>query len=132
MINNKKNILVSVAWPYANGGIHIGHMAGCYLPADIFARFCRAIGKKVAFVCATDEYGTPILLRSEKEGKNPSDYVEYWNKRDHKDFEDTDIKFDYFSNTSSKENTELTQYDYVHLVYLIALLVLLLFFRGFK
>ena len=112
----KDSIIITSALPYANGELHLGHIVSTYLPADIFARFCRAKGKKVAFVCATDDYGTPILLRSEKEGKNPSDYVEYWNKRDHKDFEDTDIKFDYFSKTSSKENTELTQYFFKKLL----------------
>ena len=112
----KDSIIITSALPYANGELHLGHIVSTYLPADIFARFCRAKGKKVAFVWATDDYGTPILLRSEKEGKNPSDYVEYWNKRDHKDFEDTDIKFDYFSKTSSKENTELTQYFFKKLL----------------
>lgn len=112
----KDSIIITSALPYANGELHLGHIVSTYLPADIFARFCRAKGKKVAFVCATDDYGTPILLRSEKEGTNPSDYVEHWNKRDHKDFEDTDIKFDYFSKTSSKENTELTQYFFKKLL----------------
>ena len=112
----KDSIIITSALPYANGELHLGHIVSTYLPADIFARFCRAKGKKVAFICATDDYGTPILLRSEKEGKEPSDYVEHWNKRDRKDFEDADIKFDYFSKTSSKENTELTQYFFKKLL----------------
>ena len=71
MINNKKNILVSVAWPYANGGIHIGHMAGCYLPADIFARYMRLKGENVVFVTGSDEHGTAIEVEALKREVTP-------------------------------------------------------------
>ena len=112
MVNGQGNerIVITSALPYANGEIHLGHVVSTYLPADIFARFCRLKGREVAFTCATDDFGTPILLSAEKEGKSPDEYVEYWNDRDLKDFTDMGILFDFFHKTSSKENIRLTQY----------------------
>ena len=106
----KDNIIITSALPYANGEIHLGHIVSTYLPADILSRFYRLLGKNVVFTCASDDFGTPILLQSEKQDITPQKYVEYWKERDLKDFTDLGIMFDDFQNTSSKENIELTQY----------------------
>ena len=106
----KDNIVITSALPYANGEIHLGHIVSTYLPADILSRFFRLSGKNVVFTCASDDFGTPILLQSEKQNITPQKYVEYWKERDLKDFTDLGIMFDDFQNTSSKENIELTQY----------------------
>lgn len=103
-------ILVTAALPYANGEIHLGHVTSTYLPSDILVRFFRLRGDEVVFVCATDDFGTPILIEAEREGKRPEEFVEYWHKIDSRDFGDLGISFDIFYKTSSKENIELTQY----------------------
>ena len=80
MSKNKKNILVSVAWPYANGGIHMGHMAGCYLPADIFARFHRMLGNNVLMVSGSDAHGTPVVIKSIQENKTLEELFDFYHK----------------------------------------------------
>ena len=78
-----KNILVSVAWPYASGSRHLGHIGGAYLPADIFARYHRIVGNKVLMVSGSDAHGTPITVRADEEGVTPIDIVEkYHNVHD--------------------------------------------------
>ncbi len=110
-----KKIIVTSALPYANGEIHLGHMASTYLPADIFTRFLKLTGSIVYYVCATDDYGTPILIKSEKEGKTPKEYVQIWNDKDKKDFESVGINFDFFYKTSSDENIKFVQYVFLKL-----------------
>jgi methionyl-tRNA synthetase len=102
--------VITSALPYANGEIHIGHIASTYLPADIFTRFLRLRGVEAHHICATDDFGTPILIKAEKEKKSPEDYVALWNRRDKEDFESLGISFDLFYKTSSKENVEFVQY----------------------
>ena len=68
-----ENILVCLAWPYANGSLHVGHLAGVYVPADIFARFHRLRGNQVLMVSGSDEHGTPITVRAEQEGISPAE-----------------------------------------------------------
>ena len=104
-----KGVVITSALPYANGEIHLGHIASTYLPADIFTRFLRLSGKKAYHICATDDFGTPILIKAEKEGKSPEEYVAVWNGRDFKDFGSLGISFDLFYRTSSKENIEFVQ-----------------------
>jgi methionyl-tRNA synthetase len=104
-----KDLVVTSALPYANGQIHLGHIASTYLPADIFTRFVRLTGSKIYHICATDDYGTPILIRAEKEGKTPEEYVREWNERDKKDFDSVAINFDHFSKTSSPQNVKFVQ-----------------------
>lgn len=111
----KEKVIITSALPYANGEIHLGHVVSTYLPADIYARFCRMKGYDVVFTCATDDYGTPILIKAEQEGKTPKEYVEYWNKRDLEDFTKLGITFDIFYKTSSEENLRLTQYFFLKL-----------------
>ncbi len=113
-IKDKKIILTS-ALPYANGEIHLGHIASTYLPADIFTRFIKSTGSQIYHICATDDFGTPILIKSEKEGKTPEEYVRIWNDKDKKDFESVGIIFDFFYKTSSKENIDFVQYVFLKL-----------------
>ena len=101
--------IITSALPYANGEIHLGHVASTYLPADVTTRFLKLKGVEAYYVCASDDFGTPILIQSEKEGKTPSEYVSYWNKRDYDDFTAFNINFDYFYKTSSTENIEFVQ-----------------------
>lgn len=105
-----KKIVVTSALPYANGEIHLGHIASTYLPADIFTRYCRLKGYEAIYICATDDFGTPILIRAEQEHKKPEEYVAHWHKRDYEDFTRLGISFDLFYQTSSKENVEFVQY----------------------
>ena len=70
-----KNILVAVAWPYASGSRHLGHMGGAYLPADIFARYNRAVGNKTIMVSGSDAHGTPITVRADEDGVEPIEIV---------------------------------------------------------
>jgi methionyl-tRNA synthetase len=106
----KQKIIVTTALPYANGEIHLGHVTSTYLPADIFTRFQRLKGNDIIHVCATDDFGTPILIKAEQKRKTPEQIVAYWNKKDREDFKDFGISFDIFYKTSSKENIELTQH----------------------
>ena len=106
---NTKAIITS-ALPYANGEIHLGHVASTYLPADVTTRFLKQKGVEAYYICASDDYGTPILIQAEKEKKNPEEYVKFWNKRDLEDFTAFGIKFDFFYRTSSPENIEFVQY----------------------
>jgi methionyl-tRNA synthetase len=114
--SSSESAVITSALPYANGEIHLGHIASTYLPADIFTRFLRLNGWKAYHICATDDFGTPILIRAEKEKKSPKDYVEYWNRQDKEDFESLGISFDFFYNTSSKENVEFVQYVFKQLL----------------
>lgn len=104
-----KSLIITSALPYANGEIHLGHIASTYLPADIFARYWRHFGREVYHLCATDDFGTPILINAERESITPQQYVKTWRDCDLKDFRSLDISFDYFSQTSSEKNIQLTQ-----------------------
>ncbi|MBI4177620.1 MAG: methionine--tRNA ligase [Candidatus Aenigmarchaeota archaeon] len=104
------NVVITSALPYANGEIHLGHITSTYLPADILARYLRSTGHRVLFLCGSDDYGTPILIKAEQENKKPEDYVKFWNERDQKDFKKLGISFDIFHKTSSEENIKLAQH----------------------
>ena len=106
---NLKAIITS-ALPYANGEIHLGHVASTYLPADVTTRFLKLNGVEAYYVCASDDFGTPILIQAEREKKTPQEYVAHWNRRDYEDFTAFDIDFDFFYKTSSQENIEFVQY----------------------
>ena len=107
--NKKRTAIVTSALPYANGEIHLGHIASTYLPADIFTRYCRLSGREIYHICASDDFGTPVLIKAEKENKTPKSYVEFWHKRDLEDFRSIGISFDFFSYTSSNENIKFVQ-----------------------
>ncbi len=78
-MESPKRYTITAALPYTNGPIHIGHLAGVYVPADIYARFQRMQGKDVAFVCGSDEHGVPITIKAKKEGVSPQDVVDKYN-----------------------------------------------------
>ncbi len=93
---------ITAALPYTNGPIHIGHLAGVYVPADIYTRFLRMQGRDVAFVCGSDEHGVPITIKAKKEGVSPQDIVDKYHKIIKKSFEDFGISFNNYSRTSAE------------------------------
>jgi len=104
-----KRILITAALPYANGPVHIGHLAGCYLPADIYARYQRAKKRDVQFICGSDEHGVPITIRAMKEGVTPQDVVDKYNKIIKDSFSEMGVSFDIYSRTSSAVHRETSQ-----------------------
>jgi methionyl-tRNA synthetase len=94
-------ILVTAALPYANGPIHLGHLAGAYLPADIYVRYQRLRGREVAFICGSDEHGVPITITAEEEGTTPQQVVDRYHEQNRKAFENLGISFDIYSRTST-------------------------------
>ena len=97
-----KRTLVTAALPYANGPVHIGHLAGVYVPADIYVRYQRLRGKSVLFVGGSDEHGVPVTIRARKDGCTPQDVVDYYHNIIKKSFDDFGISFDIYSRTTSK------------------------------
>jgi methionyl-tRNA synthetase len=104
-----KKVLVTSALPYANGRVHLGHLAGAYLPADIFVRWLRLKGDDVRFVCGSDEHGVPITLTAHKRGITPEQVVDEFHAANGAAFAAADVKFDIWSRTSSPEHHVLTQ-----------------------
>ena len=104
-----KRTLVTSALPYANGPLHIGHIAGAYLPGDIFVRYSRLKGDDIVYICGTDEYGVPITISADKEGKTPQDIVDHFYPIIKDSFEKLGIKFDNFSRTTNPIHTETAQ-----------------------
>jgi len=96
-----KRHLVTAALPYANGPVHIGHLAGCYLPADIYVRYLRSKGEDVKFICGSDEHGVPITIKAKKEGITPQQVVDKYHKIMGDAFNGFGISFDIYSRTSS-------------------------------
>ncbi len=103
-----ERILIGVAWPYANGPIHQGQMAGAYLPPDIFARYHRTAGNEVLMVSGSDTHGTPITVRAEREGRSPEEVVAEYHASFLKTWEQMGISFDLFTTTAT-ENTTTTE-----------------------
>jgi methionyl-tRNA synthetase len=93
--------LVTAALPYANGPIHIGHLAGCYLPADIYVRFQRLNNKDILFLCGSDEHGVPITIKARNEGVTPQQVVDKYHNMMKNAFVDFGITFDHYARTSS-------------------------------
>jgi len=108
--------MITAALPYANGPVHIGHLAGVYIPADVYARFQRRSGKEVAFICGSDEHGIPITIRAKKEGVTPQDIVDKYHGIIKKSFSDLGISFDEYSRTTSKKHYETSQ-DFFKVLY---------------
>ncbi|GGW89808.1 methionine--tRNA ligase [Salegentibacter mishustinae] len=102
MSNTPQRYTITAALPYTNGPIHIGHLAGVYVPADIYARYLRMQGNDVAFVCGSDEHGVPITIKAKKEGVTPQDIVDKYDGIIRKSFEDFGVSFDNYSRTSAK------------------------------
>ena len=99
---NFKRTLVTCALPYANGPVHIGHLAGVYVPADIYVRYLRMKGEDVLYICGSDEHGVPIAIKAQKEGCSPQDIVDRYHNIIKKSFSGLGINFDIYSRTSSK------------------------------
>ena len=104
-----EKIYIGVAWPYANGSLHLGHMAGCYIPADIFARYNRMIGKDILMVSGSDEHGTPITITAENEKTTPQTIVDKFNKEQTENMKQMGISFDLFTRTSTKNHEKVVQ-----------------------
>ena len=114
-LNSPKRYTVTAALPYANGPVHIGHLAGCYIPADTYVRFLRLTGKDVLFVCGSDEHGVPITLKARDEGISPQDVVDKYHKLMGDAFRDLDISFDIYSRTSAPVHHETAQEFFLNL-----------------
>lgn len=102
-----QRILVAVAWPYANGPLHLGHLAGCYLPADIFARYHRLKGNDVLMVSGSDQHGTPVTIRAEQEGITPQGVIDRYHPEFLRSWEQMGISFDLFTNTGTANHRQV-------------------------
>ena len=108
--------MVTAALPYANGPVHIGHLAGCYLPSDIYVRYLRMRGRDVKFVCGSDEHGVPITIKAKKEGITPQDVVDRYHGMMKGAFEEFGISFDHYSRTSSPQHHKNAQEFFTNLL----------------
>ncbi|MEO6166374.1 MAG: methionine--tRNA ligase [Chitinophagales bacterium] len=115
MKNPPKRYTVTAALPYANGGIHLGHLAGAYIPSDIYVRYRRLRGDDVLFVCGSDEHGVPITLGARKEGITPQQFVDKYHQLMKGSFEKFGISFDIYSRTSNKIHHETAQEFFLNL-----------------
>ena len=104
-----ENILVCAAWPYANGSIHLGHVAGCYLPADIFARYHRLKGNNVLMVSGSDAHGTPVTITAEAKGSTPEEVASSYQEEFLQDWKDLGISFDLFTSTHTDNHFSVSQ-----------------------
>lgn len=109
-------ILVAVAWPYASGSRHLGHLAGAYLPADVFARYKRICGERVLMVSGSDSYGTPITVRADEEGVGPQDIVDRYHAEFVQQWEALGISWDLYTSTGTPNHHEVTQDVFVKLL----------------
>src|SRR4030042_133600 len=104
-----ERIFIGVAWPYSSGSRHLGHIAGAYLPADIFARYHRLKGDEVLMVSGSDEHGTPITIKAEQEGKTPAEVAAFYRREFMDTFQRMGISFDLFTHTNTENHTKVTQ-----------------------
>ena len=102
MSKNYKRTLVTCALPYANGPVHIGHLAGAYIPGDIYVRYLRLKGEDVVFICGSDEHGVPITIKARAQGVTPQDIVDKYHRIMKDAFTGLGINFDIYSRTTSK------------------------------
>jgi methionyl-tRNA synthetase len=106
---NFKRYTVTSALPYANGPLHIGHLAGCYVPSDIYVRYLRSQGRDVAYICGSDEHGVAITIKAAKEGKTPQQVVDQYHEMMKGSFQEFGISFDHYSRTSAQIHHETAQ-----------------------
>ncbi len=104
-----EKIFIGVAWPYANGPLHLGHIAGAYLPADIFARYHRLKGNEVLMVSGSDQHGTPITIRAEQEGKKPGEIAAKYHQQFLDSWQKLGVSFDLFTTTGTANHAEVAQ-----------------------
>ncbi|MGO4918650.1 methionine--tRNA ligase [Maribacter spongiicola] len=114
-INSPSRYTITAALPYTNGPIHIGHLAGVYVPADIYARYLRLTGKDVAFVCGSDEHGVAISMKAKKEGVTPKDIIDKYHAIIKQSFVDFGITFDNYSRTSAKIHHDTASEFFINL-----------------
>jgi methionyl-tRNA synthetase len=105
----KEKVLVTSALPYANGPIHLGHLSGAYLPADIYVRYKRLKGDDIIYICGSDEHGVPITISADKEGVNPNVIIDRYHELNKKAFENFGMSFDIYSRTSIPKHHETAQ-----------------------
>ncbi len=105
----ERKFTVTAALPYSNGRLHVGHIAGCYLPADTFVRYLRSRGEDVAFICGSDDYGVPVALTARKEGKTPRQVSDHYRKVQKADFKGLGIEFDTYGGTSKPPHDEISR-----------------------
>lgn len=108
-MNQPKRYLITSALPYANGELHLGHLAGAYLPADIYVRYLRLLGKDVVWVCGSDEHGAAITMRAKKEGISPKEIIDKYHELNKATFKKLGISFDYYHRTSAALHHETSQ-----------------------
>ncbi len=111
-----KKILVAVAWPYVNGNIHIGHLAGYLLPADVFARYQRLRGNDVLMVSGSDCYGTPITVQADKEGKSPEEIVKFYHQKDINLFKQYNLSYNLYTKTTAGNHKKVVQDLFIDLL----------------
>ncbi len=104
-----ERIFIGVAWPYANGSLHLGQIAGCYLPADIFARYHRTIGNEVLMVSGSDQHGTPTTIKAEQEGKTPQEIADFYQQEFLDCWQQLGISFNLYTTTGTKNHAEVAQ-----------------------
>ncbi len=109
MFNMSEKIYIGVAWPYANGSLHLGHIAGCYLPADIFARYNRLKQNDVLMVSGSDEHGTPVTITADKENTTPQKIVDRYNKEHTENMKEMGISFDLFTRTTTNNHEKVVK-----------------------
>ena len=106
----QRRFTVTAALPYSNGRLHVGHIAGCYLPADIYVRYLRSIGDEVVFICGSDDYGVPVALTAGKENKTPQEVNEEYRALQKADFDGLGVNFDIYSGTNIPMHTRFSQH----------------------
>src|SRR5512135_887043 len=104
-----ENILVAVAWPYANSQIHVGNITGSYLPADIFARYHRLAGNRVLMVSGTDSHGTPVTVRADAEGTTPLEVYKRFHDSFLELFQKAGLSYDLFTSTHTENHFKVSQ-----------------------
>lgn len=112
---NMERIFIGVAWPYANGSLHLGTLAGCLLPGDIFGRYHRMKGNSVLMVSGSDEHGTPITIAAEEKGVEPRQIVDFYHEEHKKNLEELHIKFENFSRTSNEFHKNVVKNFFLNL-----------------
>lgn len=112
-----KRVLITAGLPYSNGMLHVGHIAGCYLPADIHTRYLRRNGYDVRFVCGSDDHGVAIMMTALAEGKSPAEVAQYYHARQAQDFNDLQIEFDIYGSTSQSPYHENVSQNFFNTIY---------------
>jgi methionyl-tRNA synthetase len=114
---SRRKVLITAGLPYSNGRLHVGHLAGCYIPADIYARYLRLTAADVRFVCGSDDHGVAIMLSAEKEGKTPAEIANFYREKQSEDFKALGINFDIYSGTSVNPYHAKASQDFFRTLY---------------